>query len=140
MNALKKPTRYTTVVIIMVVLCAAVLFAVAGVKLIVSSSQENSKPLYLDGVTPAKNWPEKYTGEIVKITRPTTSKVVILAIKRSDRPGKEIDFAIGDDTMQIGDKVSMQMHWHVIHDHDHNKNIWLATKLGTNQVADAKRN
>ncbi len=103
--------------------------------------------LYRDGIMPALNSDDGFAGEVVKITTPTTSKVVMLGIRQSARPGSEVSinvgnavfFAIGDETMRVGEKVHVRKYWHVPHNqHAQNYSVWIATKLGTNQVAEKK--
>lgn len=109
--------------------------------------QINAQKLYRDGIVPARNSDDGFFGEVIKITTPTTSKAVILAIRQSMSPGGKVSvhaanalsFAIGDETMQVGEKVHVKQYWHVPNDQlGQNYSVWLAFKLSTNQVAEKK--
>lgn len=109
-----------------------------------AGKEEVTNTLYRDGITPALNSDDSFTGEVVKITTPTASKVVMLGVRQLKQPGEvivanAIFFAIGDETMLIGEKVRVQKYWHVPHDQlAQSYCVWLASKLGTNQVAEKK--
>ncbi|MEK7644878.1 MAG: hypothetical protein AAB391_00940 [Patescibacteria group bacterium] len=136
-------------------LCAIAVMAVIPVGIIaypmLKLSGENKivvETLYSDGIMPAMNSDDGFTGEIIKVVTPTKSKVVMLGIRQSSvRPGSEvinnvanaIFFAIGDETMRVGEKVHVRKYWHAPHNQlSQNYTVWLAAKLDTNQVAEKK--
>lgn len=102
---------------------------------------KGSRPevLYRDGIMPAVFSDSDCVGEVTSITTPIASKTAILTVRRSTPPDEEIFFAFGDETMQVGDKVQLKMFRHVPHEQSEKiYYVWLATKLGTNQVAEKK--
>ncbi len=129
------------IVLLLAVIGLVYLIGNALVGQLMDSAKRNvyAEPLYRDGITPAANSDDGFTGEIIKLVTPTKSKVVMLGIRQSVQPDSETNinvrnavfFAIGDDTMQVGDKVHVKKYWHVPHNQGaQSYSLWMAMRIG----------